>query len=41
MRITLLNKEKRRALNKVLKPKKDFKSMWTEAYRDMYATIRE
>ena len=37
----LPNKGKKKASSKVLKPKKDFGSMWTEAYWDMCATIRE
>ena len=37
----LPNKGKKRALSKVLKLKKDFKSMWTKAYRDICATIKK
>ena len=35
------NKEKGKALSEVLKLKKNYKSMWIEAYWDVCATIRE
>ena len=35
----LPSKEKKRAPSKVLKPKKDFESIWVKAYQEVCATI--
>ena len=35
----LPSKGKKKALRETLKPKKFFRSMWTEAYRDIYTII--
>ena len=37
----LPNKGKKKALNKVLELKKDFKSIWVKAYREVCATIHK
>ena len=35
------NKGKKKALNKILKYRKNFRSIWTEAYQDIYIIIKE